>query len=82
MLVSFDRSAGLVYSGLCHTRFRIVCIFKGAFAHVHSIVLVEIILIPRNIGVKNFLLNAKMYQHDAFYSSMVLLIVVMSLVSP
>ena len=47
-----------------------------------NIVLVEIISIPRNIGIKNFLLNAKMYQHDAFYSSMVLLIVVMSLVSP
>lgn len=50
---SFDSPAGLVYSGLCYTRVEKVCIFKGAFVHVH-IVLAEIILIPRNIGVKKF----------------------------
>lgn len=53
----FDSFVGLVYLGLCYMCVEIVCmIFKGVFVYVY-IVLVEIILILCNIGVKKFFIK-------------------------
>lgn len=52
----FDSFVGLVYLGLCYMCVEKVCIFKGVFVYVY-IVLVEIILILCNIGVKKFFIK-------------------------